>query len=102
MKQMTIEEKVELLKEKVGNGIFQRRDCYRITSVETLKKYGYIEEADSEEIEELSLEDVVDLLNMLDGEDNYYEFDKNDWSEYKLINNKVCIVNHIHGYRFIK
>lgn len=98
---MRIKEKVELLKAKVGESVFGRKECRGITSIETLKKYGYIEKVHHRKVGELSLEQVVDLLNIL-SEDGYYESDENEWSEYRLINNKVCIVTHIYGYKFIK
>lgn len=100
---MTNEElnrKVELLKKKVGNELFTSDDCYGITTIKTLLKYNVVELVEKETIKEYTVEEVVDLLNEMDGEDCYYEFDPNHWWEYKVINGKVCEVTHIKGYRF--
>lgn len=100
MKTEELNRKVNLLKEKVGNEVFTREDCRGITTPETLIKYEVAEKVEYEEVKELTIEEVVEMLNKMDGEDCYYEFDPNYWWEYKVIDGKPCEVTHIKGYRF--
>ena len=92
--------KVALLKEKVGNNIFNRNECYGITTITTLKKYGYIERCEEEKITEYTLEEIVEMLNKTIEEDCSKYFEHGYSYEYKAINGKPCKVEHFTGYRF--
>lgn len=96
-----LDRKVNLLKEKVGDGLFHREDCYKITTIETLLKYHKAVKVEYTETREVPLQEVVNLLNDAIGNDGWFESDLDYWWEYKVINNKICEVNHYKGYRLV-
>ena len=89
--------KVDKVKEKVGNKLFGREECAGITTIATLKKYGYIEKVHEEITEELDLDEIVRLLTIA-----LYNTEFEDIFEYKVIDNKVYEIEHREGYRFVK
>ena len=99
MKTEELNRKIEMMRARVGNNVFTNKDCYQITTTKTLLKYGVVEKVEYDEVKELTIEKVVEMLNEMNGEDCYYEFDPNYWWEYKVINGKPCEVTHIKGYR---
>ena len=84
----TLEEKVKELRERVGNNVFYYDDCNGITTIATLKKYNLIHKVNRDRKVSMSIEEVVDLLNMID-EDN----------EYFVEDDKVCYIEHEYGYQ---
>jgi hypothetical protein len=60
---------IELLREKVGNGIFRSADTKGLVSISTLRKYDLIKSA--VERTEVSLDELIDEINDMIGEDCY-------------------------------
>ena len=85
----TLEEKVKALRERVGDNVFYYDDCKGITTVETLKKHNLIHKVNRNRKVSMSIEEVVDLLNMID-EDEHGYFIEGD---------KVCYIEHEYGYQ---
>lgn len=97
-----MERKLVLLKEKVGNRIFNRRACEGITSIQTLKKYNLVEWCEEKKITEYTLEEIVDALNDTIGQDCYEPFEEGYSYCYEVIDGKPCMVETITGYRLKK
>jgi len=100
----SMEEKVMEMKKRVGNGLFTREQCRGITSIDTLKKYGYIEYVEETEVYEYELEDIAKMLNewMDAGEMGWYVYDQNRAEEFKALDGRIYkFVTH-YGYRFVK
>lgn len=85
----TLNEKVEALRKRVGDSVFYYDDCKGITTIETLKKYNLIHKVNRNRKVSMSIEEVVDLLNMLD----------EDCNEYFVEDNKICYIEHEYGYQ---
>ncbi len=87
--------KIEMLKEKVGNGIFHERDVKGYVSISTLRKYGFITSAT--ERTEVSLDELIAEINDMIGEDCYCA---TGW--YEREGDKIFFCNDYDRYRFIK
>lgn len=88
--------KIEILREKVGNGFFSKKDCKGIVSISTLKKYKLIESVEGEvERREYSLDELIVEINGMIGEDCYYMD-----GEFINENGKIFYSRKEYGYRF--
>lgn len=88
--------KIEVLREKVGNGFFLEKDCEGIVSISTLKKYNLIEIAVGEiERTEYSLDELIKEVNEMIDED-CYGMDGSFINE----NGKIFFSRKAYGYRF--
>ena len=87
--------KVEELKAKVGNNVFNEMDCIGIISITTLRKYNLIENAVEVMKEEVSLDELINEVNNMIGGDCY-----GMEGEYINENGKIYYVSHIEGYKF--
>lgn len=88
--------KIEVLREKVGNGFFSKRDCEGIVSISTLRKYNLIESVEVEiERREVSLDELINEINEMIGED-CYGMD----GEYINENGKIFYTRKEWGYKF--
>lgn len=88
--------KIEILKEKVGDRHFTKADCKGIVSPQTLKKYNLIESVEVEvEREEYTLEELLNEINEMIGEDCY-----GMEGEFILENGKIFYIRKEWGYKF--
>ena len=88
--------KIEILKEKVGNGFFLEKDCKGIVSISTLKKYNLIETVEEEvERTEYSLDELIEEINGMIGDDCYAMT-----GSFINENGKIFYTRKEYGYRF--
>lgn len=88
--------KIEILREKVGDRHFTKRDCKGIVSPQTLKKYNLVETVEVETVrEEYTLDELIDEINNMIGEDCY-----GMEGEFIHENNKIFYIVREWGYKF--
>ena len=79
--------------ERIGANEFQPKDIQGIT-FDTFRKYVKVQKVVTETFEEVSIEDLVDLLNSCAGDDCY----NCDW-EYRVIDGKPYEVYKWYSYK---
>ena len=97
MRQET-EVKSATLKTIVGNNVFSEDETQGIITIRTLKKYGLIETIRIVHRDEYTLEEIVNELNSMIGQDCYGYPD----GEYIIDNGKVYFETVSYAYRFIQ
>ena len=87
---------IEILREKVGNDFFTKKDCKGIVSIQTLKKYNLIETVEEEVARvEYSLDELIAEINGMIGEDCYGMY-----GSFVNENGKIFYVRTEYGYKF--
>ena len=88
-------ERIEALRNKVGNELFNKDAVENYVSISTLKKYDLIETVTIANKKEVSVDDLINEINSMIGEDCY-----GMEGEYVRENNKIYYVTYRYGYKF--
>lgn len=88
---------VEALRVALQDKEMFRESDVKGVSVSTLLRHGLVERVDRVNKMELSMEDAVELLNQLEGADNWYDH-SDGYIYYKVENGKMYQVCVSHGY----
>lgn len=86
---------IEVLRNKLRNEMFTKEDVRGIVSIQTLKKYDLIETTSETYSEEVSLEELIEDINSMMGEDCYY-----CEGQYIQRDGKIFYERTKYGYKF--
>lgn len=94
-------EKIAALRKEVKNEWFDRQTCERFITVATLARHGLITREWRElECVQYSQQEVVELLNELEGEDNYYDL-YGECYEWIIRDGQICRTYNKIMYKFV-